>query len=132
MERPDGYTASITKDRSLWGTDATKAGWPNGTTKYRVQLKNIATGKTFSFPYYTGPAITTKPTFKDVVGAVISDATFYEEYSTLEEFAAESGLDPYEDRKAAEKTYNACRTISEKLRALLGDDFDNMAEYTAQ
>ncbi len=135
MERPDGYTAAITKDRGLYGeADTKKYGWPHGTTKYRVQLKNTFTGKTFSFPFYTGPAVTGKPTFKVVVGAVISDATFYEDNPTLETFAAESGmsLDDREERAAAEKTFKACRNISEKLRALLGDDFDNMAEYTAQ
>jgi hypothetical protein len=131
MERPAGYRANITKDRDLYGDDAKKYGWQDGTTKYRVSIINPA-GKSVSFNYFTGPAITERPVFEDVVGAAISDATFYENAPTLQEFAAESGmpLDGPEEFKAARKTFDACKSMSERLRALLGDDFDALQELT--
>ena len=132
VERPKGYSSGITNlGRVEVFAREQKGPWPTGTTKYRVSLKNPE-GKTFSFPYYTGPAITERPTFKDVVEAVISDASFYEEYSSFEEFAKESGFDLEFQEKEALSTYNRCKEISEKLHALFGDDYGTMAEYVAQ
>jgi hypothetical protein len=125
--RPKGYTASIRENGALWDNDNKRRnGWPLGTKKWSVTLKNPA-GKTMSFQYHTGPAVDQKPTFNDVVGAVLSDAAFYENYSTLEEFAKESGQEP-ED---AEKGFKACKDMWERSRAFFGDDLDAITEATA-
>jgi hypothetical protein len=126
MPRPKGYSASIRENRTLYGRRETKGVWPDGTKKWTVTLKNPA-GKTMSFQYHTGPAITQKPTFDDVVQACITDGLFYEDRPTLEEFAREIGSEPEE----AESAFKACRSTSERMRALFGDDFDQMCEATA-
>jgi hypothetical protein len=132
MERPKGYTASIRENGAMWDNDNKRRnGWPLGTKRWTVTIKNPA-GKTMSFQYHTGPAISEKPTFKDVVGAVISDGMFYEQYPTLEEFMLESGFDPEFDMKKAKKAFEACKSMSERTRAIFGDDFDDMSEYTAE
>jgi hypothetical protein len=126
VTRPKGYSASIRQDHELWGTHQTKGMWPNGTMKWTVVLKNPA-GKTLTFKYHTGPAVTEKPTFDDVVNAIITDGLFYEDYPTLEEFASETGDEPHEARRA----YEACKSMSERTRAFFGDDFDAICEATA-
>jgi hypothetical protein len=130
MNRPKGYTASIRENETLYGK---RAGiWPQGTKKWTVTLKNPA-GKTMGFQYHTGPAVREKPTFNDVVQACITDGLFYEDNDTLEAFALESGfdLDDRDERKAAEKAFKACQSMSERTRALFGDDFDTLAYETA-
>jgi hypothetical protein len=129
MERPEGYTVSIREDRKLYGQRDTKGQWPDGTTKYNVTIKN-SRGKTMSFPYHTGPAVTDKPTAKDVIQAVISDGSFYEQYPSLEEFMLESGFDPEDQMKEGKRAYDACKSMSERTRAIFGDDFDDMQEWS--
>lgn len=131
MERPKGYTASIREDRTLYGKEA--GTWPNGTKKWSVTIKNTATGKTMSFKYHTGPAITAKPTFNDVVQAAITDGLFYEDNQTLPEFALESGwdLDDRDEKRQAVACFKACESMSVRTRAIFGEDFDAMAEHVA-
>lgn len=126
MTRPKGYSASIRKEHELWGAHQTRGMWPDGTMKWTVVLKNPA-GKTLSFKYHTGPAVTERPTFEDVVQAIISDGSFYEDYPTLEEFARETGEEPADARRA----FEACRSMSERMRAFFGDDFEEVCEAVA-
>lgn len=126
MTRPKGYTFSIRHNRDLYGSDRKRGEWPNGTKLWTVTLKNPA-GKTMSFQYHTGPAVDRKPTFEDVVQAILSDAAFYEDYPTLEQFARESGQEPDE----AEKGFEACKDLWKRSRAFFGDDLDAITEATA-
>jgi hypothetical protein len=131
MNRPKGYTASIRENKTLYGKEA--GIWPQGTKKWTVTVKNPE-GKTMSFQYHTGPAVTAKPTFNDVVQACITDGLFYEENPTLADFALESGwdLDDRDEKRSAEAAFKACRSMSERTRALFGGDFDMLAYYTAE
>ncbi|UDL16703.1 hypothetical protein SEA_ATUIN_310 [Arthrobacter phage Atuin] len=128
MERPKGYAVGITEVRKLYGNYRRPAMWPDGTTQYRVTIKNPA-GKTMSFQYHTGPAVTEKPTVNDVVQAAISDGMFWEQYPDFEDFCKETGQDP--EDKETKASYDACKSMSERTRAIFGDDFDTWCEITA-
>lgn len=125
--RPKGYTASIRENGALWDNNR-RGEWPLGTKKWSVTLKNPA-GKTMSFQYHTGPAISEKPQFIDVVQSVMDTTFSYENNPDLESFCRECGYDPEE--KEAQRIYNLCKDMAERARAFFGDDFDEMAEHTA-
>ncbi|QFG12147.1 Hypothetical Protein OBI_RACECAR_307 [Arthrobacter phage Racecar] len=129
MDRPKGYSVGITEVRKLYGNYRRPGTWPDGTTQYRVTVKNPA-GKTMTFPYFHGPAITRTPTAGEVVGAAISDGMFWEQYPDFEEFCLETDQEP--DSKEAKASYDACKSMSERTREIFGDDFDDWCEYSAE
>jgi len=129
MNRPKGYSASIRENGTIYGTYLNRAGWADGTKKWSVTLKNPA-GKTLAFQYHTGPLVKEKPTFNDVVQALITDGLFYEEYPDLVDFALETGQDP-EDPEAI-RGFKICKSYSERMRVFFGNDFDAICEATAE
>jgi hypothetical protein len=128
MERPKGYSVGITEVRKLYGNYRRPGSWPDGTTQYRVTVKNPA-GKTMTYPYFTGPAITDRPTDKDVLSAIISDGAFWDEYRDFEEFCRETGQDT--EDKESRKSYDACKSAYDRTHEIFGRDYDDMAEYVA-
>lgn len=133
MKRPAGYTARIEPKGHKDGD-----GWPHGTRKWGVTIVNTKTGTSVSFQYHTGPAITGTPTFQDVAQAAITDGLFYEDNQSIRQFARETGHEfdeslpgKYQD-PALLKAYRECERLSAGTRRVFGEDFDAMAEWSAQ
>ena len=137
MSRPVGYAATIRENGYADQNKPAESGWPNGTKKWSVSIKNPA-GKTMSFQYFTGPAHTERPTFDDVMEAAISDGRAYEDYPTLNEFAEAFGYDlneedewgdqiPNKPNKKTVAVFEACKSAAERIKKLLGDDYDYFA-----
>jgi len=72
--------------------------------------------------FFMGQANPSPPTSYDVLECLLSDASSIENARSFEEWASELGMDP--DSRKVEKTYRASVRQTEKLRALLGDDYE--------
>jgi hypothetical protein len=80
-------------------------------------------GRTLTMPFYTGPGLRDRmadgPSAADVLECLLSDASTVESMSTFAEWCAELGYD--EDSRRAERTYDAIKAQTARLRAFLGD-----------
>jgi hypothetical protein len=72
--------------------------------------------------FWQGSAHRDEPTAKDVLECLLSDASV-EDYNGFEDWASDMGFD--EDSRKAEKIYRDVLTQTEKLKKLLGDDYDD-------
>jgi hypothetical protein len=92
-----------------------------GADPWTVTLRRD--GRTLAVPYYTGPGLRDRmadgPSAEDVLDCLLSDASTVESVSTFEEWCAELGYD--EDSRRAERTYEAIKAQTVRLRAFLGD-----------
>lgn len=67
------------------------------------------------------------PRLEEVLSSLMDDAHSYDEARSFEEWAADVGEDA--DSRSAERLYNACGEISEKLHAFLdADEWDALFE----
>lgn len=92
-------------------------------------------GRAIVVPFYTGkgrrkprvgtisPALPVPPTAADVLYCLASDARALD--LTFEEFASEFGYDT--DSRKAERAWRQCRELGVKVRMLLGDVFEVVA-----
>lgn len=79
-------------------------------------------GRQMTIAYSMGYAHTGEPELADVLDCLASDASGYENARDFQDWASEYGYDT--DRRKAERTYNAVKRQSRKLRNLLGDQYD--------
>lgn len=107
-------------------------GFAKGSTSWRVTLHNPVTGRRMTVPFHMGPANTEPPTAAEVLDVLVSEATSYRNADGFEDFATDFGydLDDYPARRRAQRIYNACRRVDERLTPFLGDDFDAFAYET--
>lgn len=107
-------------------------GFVPGSTSWRVTLHNPVTGRRITEPFHIGPAWEREPNAADVLDALLSDATSYRNADGFEDWANDFGydLDDYPTRRRAQKIYNACARLSDRLDTFLGDDFDAFAYET--
>ena len=126
-ERPDKAKPKDPKEAqweweaSHWLLTISKGG--NGTGK------GPETG-TLTTYYSMGSAHKGKPDLAGVLDNLASDAAGWENARTFEEWAGEYGYDT--DSLAAEKIFNACGTLVEQLKELLGDSdaYDTLLYHT--
>lgn len=82
-------------------------------------------GRQFTTPFWTGSAHAW-PSTSDVVNCLISDCSMLASYGdnppSFEEWAADYGYDS--DSRSAEKTYRDVIAQGERVRRLLGDDYE--------
>jgi len=76
--------------------------------------------------FFMGSAIAHPPTSSDVLDVLLSDASTVENASSFEDWAGELGYDV--DSRTAEKIYRAVSRQTQKLRDLLGDDYQAFLE----
>lgn len=93
-------------------------GWEHNA--YRVTLRYQ--GRQMTTPYKTGLGWTNAPTAADVLESLLSDASSIENGNDFEDWASNYGFNP--DSRKAEAIYKATVKQTNKLRRLLGDDFD--------
>lgn len=102
--------AKRTRDDDGWEHDA-----------YRVQLTRK--GQTIRVPFRKGTGHNgNPPQVEEVLEALVSDASGVENALSFEEWADEYGYDT--DSRKAETTYRAVVRQTEKLRLLLGDEYE--------
>lgn len=115
----DGYTATAKRGpaNETWGTP--NNGW-------RVTLKN-ARGQRYTVPFFKGIGLPdTPPTAAEVLECLISDALGYRNARSFDDWAAEYGYDT--DSRAAYRTFEACRRVSERLdKFLTPEEFEALA-----
>lgn len=81
-------------------------------------------GRRLVVNFWTGAAIA-RPTAADVLACLMSDATSYEGAQGFEAWCADMDLDT--DSRAALHTYEECGRLAVRLRAFLGEFFDEFA-----
>lgn len=94
----------------------------DGATHWRVTLR--FRGRRMTVPFSQGSAHTSEPTAANVLGCLLSDAISADE--SFEEWCDNLGFDT--DSRKAERTYKVVQAQSEKLKRLLGDDFDRFSQ----
>lgn len=99
--------------------------WQQKANQYTATVKYD--GKQLTTPYFTGTGWTKEPTWKDVLGCLVMDTYSYENSRGFEDFCAEYGYDS--DSRKAKKLYNQLEKTSKKVKHLLGNDFEEIAEF---
>lgn len=99
-------------------------GMPPGSYHYRVTLK--CRRRQMTVPFSMGPALDHEPTASEVLSCLVSDATSIDNCRGFEEWAADFGMDT--DSRKAERTFKACESQSAKLKAFLGDLYDEATQ----
>lgn len=99
--------------------------WQQKANQYRVTLKY--NGHQMTVDYFTGQGWTKEPTWKDVLGSLVSDYYCYESADSFEDFCQELGYDT--DSRRVEKIYKQIEKQSKKLVNLLGDDLEEVCTY---
>jgi hypothetical protein len=80
-------------------------------------------GREMVTPFYTG-MLHGEPKASDVLESLLSDAGGYANADSFEDWASDYGYDP--DSRMHERTYKAVGEQTDKLRHLLGGDFDSL------
>ncbi len=79
-------------------------------------------GRRMTVDFWMGRGIGHEPYSLDVLSSLLSDASTYDNARDFEDWASELGLDP--DSRKAEMTYREVGRQTEKLKKLLGDDYE--------
>jgi len=87
-------------------------------------------GRRMTTPFFTGSAIRNKFTLADVVGSLVSDYYTYENASGFKDWAAEVGMDTHD--RSAKVLYRSVERQTQKLKQLLGDDIDKVADAVSR
>lgn len=92
--------------------------WQQNANGYRVTLSYQ--GRRMSLDFWQGTGIKNKPTATGVLECILSNAQASEEH--FEEFCASYGYD--QDSRKAEKIWRFCIKTKERLKKLLGADYN--------
>ncbi len=112
----DKVTAKV---EALDGPVRDEDGWEH--YPYRVKLSYQ--GRSMTTPFKTGTGWTEEPTASDVLGSLLSDASGIDNArGDFEMWAAEYGYNT--DSRKAEKIFRQCKSQTEKLAKLLGEDYE--------
>jgi hypothetical protein len=83
-------------------------------------------GRKLTVPFFMGIGHHgASPQAYEVLGALLSDVSTFENATSFEEWASDYGYDPYS--RSAERIYNAIAKLVPKVHKLLGEDFDEFA-----
>jgi hypothetical protein len=99
--------------------------WQQNSNQYTATVKY--NGKQLTTPFFTGYGWTKEPTWKDVLGSLVMDTYSYENSQSFEDFCSEFGYDS--DSRSAKKIYDQLGKTSKKVKRLLGNDFEEVAEF---
>ncbi len=93
--------------------------WQRQAHQYRVTLRYKR--RRMSLDYFMGSALTSEPDSASVLSSLLLDASALDE--SFENWCADYGYDT--DSRKAERLYKLCCKQGEKLKQLLGDDYDD-------
>lgn len=101
---------------------------PKGSAHWCVTLTTFdgIGHRSASFYYSQGPAIVGEPKLAEIMECLISEALSIEQAGTFDSWCSELGLDS--DSRRAARCWRAAWKNTDKLKALLGADFDAWAE----
>ena len=112
---------------TLWDYP-TPVGFHEHSQSYKCTLTFKSSGagrpKTWTLPFFVGPAWSDTPSVYDVLECLFSDASAGQE--TFESFCEEYGYNS--DSRKAYATWEKCVKTDRKLRRFLGSEFDAIAE----
>lgn len=94
--------------------------WQKRANGYRCTLSYR--GRRMSLDFWQGSGIAGFPTVEGVLDAVLSDASTIDNASSFEDWCSELGFDA--DSRKAEKIYRASVRQTEKLKKLLGSEYE--------
>lgn len=97
---------------------------PAGSRHYLCAIENPATGQGMTVWYSQGPAIAEPPTLAGVLDTLASDAAGFENAASIDDWRMDYGYD--EDEPATDRIYAAVEGQTERLRVLLGEDYDRL------
>lgn len=126
-------TDRVTLSLESLGMDYDADGWMHNAYKATLHYQ----GRRLTTPFRTGEGWTEDPTAADVLECLLSDAAGYDNAQDAEDWAREYGyLTPDNDDsraawKKAEQQYRETGKQTEKLRRLLGEDYDAAVFPTA-
>ena len=96
---------------------------PKGANTYRVTIQN---GKHKFCTTFTDSIHNTynntRSSDLDILYCTLMDAQTYEYYNTLEDFADNTGIDLYEERRKAEHGYKACQRTYDNFINTFGNE----------
>ena len=95
---------------------------PPGSSHWRVTIRHD--GRQLTVPFSMGPALSGEPDVLDVLDALASDASAFENAQDFEDWASEFGYDT--DSRRAERIYRAVESQTAKLRRLMGDKYESL------
>lgn len=82
-------------------------------------------GRRLTTDYFMGTGIDHPPRTDELLSSLLLNAQTAENARDFENFCSDLGYDT--DSRQAEKIYKQCLNIAERLRRLLGDDYDVFA-----
>lgn len=119
----DHFTATATRraPNEAWGT--ANNGWT-------VTLKN-GRGNRYTVPFFKGVGLPDEaPTALEVLECLARDAAGYRDARNFAEWCSDYGYS--DDSRAALKTFNACRRVSDRLESFTTpEEFDALLELDA-
>lgn len=91
---------------------------PAGSSHYSCTFTVDGQDGSLTIPFSMGPAHTDEPDIGNVLDALTSDASGFENAPTFEDWAGEYGYDT--DSRKAEKTFRAVKEQSERFMRFVG------------
>lgn len=98
--------------------------WQRKSNQYTATIEYE--GRSLTTPFFTGSGWKQEPTWKDVLGSLITDADCYINSRDYTDFCNEFGYNPEEPQY--KKIYQACRKTAAKLKQVFGPDLWEIAE----
>jgi hypothetical protein len=112
----------IKMDATLVDSNPHMDSMPDGSTHWKCAFR--AKGKRMTVFFSMGPAHSREPEAGEVLDCLASDASSIENARNFEDWAAEYGYDT--DSRKAERTFKTCEAQAAKLRAFLGDGYEEL------
>ena len=116
------FTHGAKLDRSL------QEDWQRNSRDFSCRL--TYQGRSMTIDYWMGRGIKHDPTAVDVLDNLLLDASSFDSARNFEEWASDFGFDMEEpeSRKKAKKIYSAVRKETERLKTLLGSDYEEFLQ----
>jgi hypothetical protein len=112
------FTRGAKADRSM------QSPWQIAANDYSCRL--TYQGRSMTLDYYQGRGIKRDPDAAGVLDNLLSDASSFDQSGSFHEWASDFGYDTTEpkSKKEAQKIYSAVRKQTERLKTLLGVDYE--------
>jgi len=92
--------------------------WAAQASHYTCTFRVRGQDGTLAVPFSMGAAHTSEPDIQDVLDAIASDGSGYENATGFEDWASEYGYDT--DSRKAERTYRAVKSQAERFMRFVG------------
>jgi hypothetical protein len=97
---------------------------PDMPRNFYFSIVNRTTGNKMGVYFSQGAAHTKPPTLDDVLDCLASDAAGIESAKSFEDWCGDYGYDT--DSRKSEKIWKACSAQADKLKSLLGEEYETL------